>query len=239
MASTIRLQDAIDFTIPFMRNLPLINATNNQPAVMNANIVLQTILGPPFCWRWNRATTTFTTANGTQDYNKSSFTDFGFLEKAAVTDAVGPNSTEILLMSPLGLATEKDRPRNISTQSDDNAGTVTFRLLPVPDAVYTVTLTYQKKAVLFNPALLTGTFAPIPDEFAYIYLHGFAALSLLYADDQRFVFHNQKFVSGLLGASEGLTEMQKNIFANNWFSYTDQQNSSNFRTQQGVQARGV
>lgn len=222
-----------------MRNMPLVNVSANQPAVMNANMIRQTILGPPFCWRWNRNTTTFTTTVGVQDYNKSTFLDFGFLEKAAVTDAGTPiKSTEIQLASPLGLATETDRPHHVSTQSDDNAGTTTFRLLPVPDAAYTVTLTYQKKAPFFN-GVLTQTWDPIPDEFAYIFNHGFAALALLYADDQRFSFFNQKFVSGLLGASEGLTEMQKNIFLSTWLSMTDQGNSSQFRTQQGVQARGV
>lgn len=39
-----------------------------EPALSSANIVAQTILGPPFIWRWNRVVTGFVTTAGQQDY---------------------------------------------------------------------------------------------------------------------------------------------------------------------------
>jgi len=39
-----------------------------EPAMTSANTVMQTILGPPFAWRWNRVVTGFITVPGQQDY---------------------------------------------------------------------------------------------------------------------------------------------------------------------------
>lgn len=39
-----------------------------EPALTSANTILQTILGPPFVWRWNRVVTGFVTTQGQQDY---------------------------------------------------------------------------------------------------------------------------------------------------------------------------
>lgn len=39
-----------------------------EPALTSANTVMQTILGPPFAWRWNRVVTGFITSPGQQDY---------------------------------------------------------------------------------------------------------------------------------------------------------------------------
>lgn len=39
-----------------------------EPALTSANTVMQTILGAPFAWRWNRVVTGFITTAGQQDY---------------------------------------------------------------------------------------------------------------------------------------------------------------------------
>jgi hypothetical protein len=39
-----------------------------EPAITSANIIMQTILGAPFSWRWNRVVTGFITTAGQQDY---------------------------------------------------------------------------------------------------------------------------------------------------------------------------
>jgi hypothetical protein len=38
------------------------------PAISSANMIVQTFLGPPFCWRWNRVLTGFIASPGVQDY---------------------------------------------------------------------------------------------------------------------------------------------------------------------------
>lgn len=42
--------------------------SNLEPAMTSANTVLQTIVGPPFAWRWNRIVTGFIATQGIQDY---------------------------------------------------------------------------------------------------------------------------------------------------------------------------
>lgn len=39
-----------------------------EPALTSANTIMQTIMGPPFAWRWNRVATGFITVAGQQDY---------------------------------------------------------------------------------------------------------------------------------------------------------------------------
>jgi hypothetical protein len=61
----------------------------------------------------------------------------------------------------------------------------------------------------------------------------------LFSDDPRFGVANQKFVAQLLGASEGLSETQVNIFLGQWQAITGQPISNQDRMQQGYQSRGM
>lgn len=238
MASTVNLQSTISWAAPFLRFMPNNSGPTQEPAITNANRILSTILGPPFKWRWNRGTAQFTaSAAGGQDYVVS-VSDFGFLEKAVVVDGSG-NATEITdLKLCLSQDSSQGRPQVLAPQLDDNAGNITFRLQPgKPDATYTVKLTYQKKPVLMTS--VASLWAPIPDEYGYIYEPGFLAMSLMFTDDPRFASENQKFVSHLLGAAEGLSEMEINMFLGNWLVTTGQVISNQLRAQQGNQARLV
>jgi hypothetical protein len=238
MASTITLQNSITWAMAFIRNQPINSNTGNEPSISSANIVLQTILGPPFIWSWNRnANATQSTTAGTQDYSIT-IADWGFFEKATVTDPTG-NVTELewkqILSAENVTTTNRARPTYISTQQDDNAGDITFRLMPVPDQVYGITIIYQKAAILFSS--LSGTWAPIPDRFEYIYNRGFLAFSMEAAQDARFVVEHQRFVATLVSASEGLSEMQKNLFLGNALSTATQAQTNTLKAQHGSQGR--
>lgn len=137
----------------------------------------------------------------------------------------------------LDLDSTQGPPRFIAAEGDDNLGDITFRLQPVPDATYPIAVTIQQKATLMQNT--ASTWAPIPDEFAYIYNWGFLALMMLYADDPRFPQVNQKFIAHLLGASHGLTATQINVFLNSWMAVTGQPVLNADRLTQGVQALGV
>jgi hypothetical protein len=151
--------------------------------------------------------------------------------------AVVGTTTEISeVVSVIGTGSDLGSPNRISPQIDDNAGNITFRLLPAPDRVYTVEVIYQKRI----PALITttaNTWAPIPDHYSYIYQWGFLALMLVYNQDQRWTQANQKFVGNLLGAAEGLTESDKNIFQAAWLGTITEQQVTGMKTQQGLGAR--
>jgi hypothetical protein len=273
------------------------------------NILIQTVLGPPFSWNWNRSAVPLTTVAGTQDYVTSA-ASFGFIEKAdykipaatitntSLTSGIATytatntfqagdlvtitgltnnptvlnitNQTVVAATSALftvkinnvnivsgadtgtavvgttteisetttilGTGSERGAPNKIAPQVDDNASNITFRILPVPDRVYTVNVIFQKRI----PALVTttaGTWAPIPDHYSYIYQWGFLALMLAYNQDGRWTQANQKFVAGLLGAAEGLTEEDKNIFQAAWLGSITEQQTTGMKAQQGVGAR--
>lgn len=301
MASTITLNNTITWAKSFVANIdPTVN-TGSEPALTSANLVKQTILSPPFKWRWNRCITGFVCSVGTQDYKLSTWqqnitvplnllivdtngncqqvttsgltggsaptwnvnlggstTDnaaiwknlgsiylasstysFGYIETANVLD-IGPNPNKWYEVQPkitLGLDSAQGRPTDIAAMIDDNASNMTFRLMKVPDKAYPINMTLQQKAALFSNT--SGTWSPIPDEYSYIYNWGFLALLLLYDGDPNWAAANQKFIAALLGAQQGLTETERNIFLNNWQAITGQFQQNMITQQQGNQARGM
>jgi len=311
VANLITLGNSIGWAQSFCGFRGLTIGTNNEPAVSSGNIILQTIIGPPFSWNWNRDKVTLTTVAGQQDYTTTALS-FGFIEKAsykipsaAITNTAltagiatytaannfqagdlvtitglsnnsavynvvnqaiktatattftvlinNPNigsggdtgtatvgtTTEITeTVNILGTGTELAAPSKIAPQIDNNAGVITFRLLPIPDRVYTVEVIFQKRI----PSLMnatSSTWAPIPDHYEYIYQWGFLALMLAYSGDARWSSYNQKFVGALLGAAEGLSEEQKNIFQSAWLNTITEQQTSMNKAQQGPSARAT
>ncbi len=92
-------------------------------------------------------TITFPTVAGTTDYTVA-ISDFGWLEKAQIHNATcNPSDYELTLYPLLSSSGSQARPDKITVFSDDNAGNYVFRLMSVPDLVYTVTLTYQKAPI--------------------------------------------------------------------------------------------
>ena len=280
-----------------------------EPAITNANLIAQTILGAPFTWRWNRVTTGFVCIAGQQDYfifnwtpltltqanlwftvddagnsqqvsvagttgtsapawnhTKGGLTSDGtvtwlnlgsintpvsqtyslaWIEKASVQDIsptlANPKWYEIESNLDLALDSSEGRPRNVSAQVDDGNGNITFRLMMIPDKAYPVAITMQQKPPVFskNGLGVNQTWSPIPDEYSRLYEWGFLALFFLFADDPRFTFANQKFVTSLLSTSEGLTATEINIFLSEWQYVTGQPVVYSNTVAQGTQARAV
>lgn len=237
MASTITVQNTVTWAQGYLFSQPVSLGSALEPAITVSNIVKQAMLGPPFSWRWNRATpAAFALTAGTQDYAKA-LADFGFLEKAWIND--GTNTKEITeIVDLLSNETVQGRPdQAIAAQLDDNAGNITFRLTPAPDAAasYTAQLVYQKKATLI--AALATTWTPIPDELSYIYQYGFLGMALAFNKDPRAQIYDARFIAHLLGCQGGLSEMQKNIFLGKWLSTGLEVGTANQRASMGVQGR--
>lgn len=164
----------------------------------------------------------------------------GNVSSAADTGSasVPPQAEVSNVQNILAIGSELGTPAQIAPFLDDNAGNITFRLLPVPDRVYNVGLLYQKRI----PKLITSindVWAPIPDHYSYIYQRGFLALMMMYVSDARWQAENQKFVGSLLGAAEGVSELQKNTFQNLWLETLTEQQGRSMQLQQGTQARGL
>ena len=79
MAATVTLLDTIQWCQPYLNWANLSIGAAGEPAISSANLVLQTIVGPPFRWPWNRATATFQTVQGVQDYTLN-IAQFGYME---------------------------------------------------------------------------------------------------------------------------------------------------------------
>ena len=288
--STITLGMTCDWAKRLIFRRPVALGDYLEPAITSANIVLQTIVGPPFAWRWNRVVIGFVCVPGQQDYtlfnwtsstavtlgyllvdpngnsqqvttagttglaqptwnttlggttsdgtatwtnlgpistgNLSTSYNFGWIENASVKDQ-NPNTCqsewkELFPKIDLALDSASSLPKNISAQYQDSNGNITFRLMPPPAQAYPISITIQQKPPLFSASYLglNQTWSPIPDEYSRLYNWGFLALMNLYADDTRFQWANQKFISNLLSTNEGLTETERNIVLNNWQQVT-------------------
>jgi len=200
MASTITVQDVVDWARTLPKLTPIIGAAgfSDQPAVTIANNVMQEMLAPPFNWKWNRKeAASFDTVDGSQDYT-ASITDLGWLESAQIEDKANTSTPkpiyDIEVVQNLSKDFLKGIPQNLSWQpaADGSTSTIRFRLWPVPSSVvYTVYPIYQKKAPLITS--LSSTWAPIPDELGYVIRQGFLAHALLHADDARANAEYMKF----------------------------------------------
>jgi len=233
MASTLTLQNAVNFATPILKNQP-IAVSNWEPGLTAGNIVLQRMLGAPCRWRFNRNTFTFPTVSGTTDYTTTIY-DLGFMEDQWIVDASG---VIYPLNGALSLVPDQSqtRPTQMAPQGDNNAGTIIWRLSQAPDAVYTVNGVYQKKAPLLGS--YASPWAPVPDEFSYIFNLGFLCFTSLLVNDSRFPIFEKWFVGALLGAQDGLSEQEKNIFLGNWMADISTVSRAQGRVNQGVAGRG-
>lgn len=237
MAITNTLLRSLNVASIFIRSAPLtgVNLINNEPGLTIGDTVKQFILSPPFAWRWNRGVTTFSTSPGQQDYQQS-ISDFGWLEKAVADDGQG-NVQELEIQLTLATDSTSNLPIRISPILDNNAGQITFRLLPVPDKAYTVNIAYQKAATLFTD--ISNTWSPIPDYFSYLYNTGVQAYSYGYLNDIRYIPTLQIFVKQVLGANTGLDDSQKNIFLADFINSKRDEMTQLGKSQGGNTGRGL
>lgn len=151
MASSVTntIQGTLAWAAAFILNRTSSGVAGNyqEPGLTIANLLMSTILAPPFAWHWNRNTTTITAVAGTSDYTKA-LTDFGWLETATVFLSGATPETVAIEVSPFFAAESKTgRPFKLCVANDDNAGSYIFRLMPAPDAAYTINLSYQKAPI--------------------------------------------------------------------------------------------
>jgi hypothetical protein len=125
----------------------------------------------------------------------------------------------------------------VSPRLDNNAGSITFRLSPPPDKVYTVTLESQN--VPANFVNLTDLWTPLPDYLSYLYMQGFLAKTYEYFMDERFGSSMSLFIKQLIAANDGLDETQINIFLDRQIATQREQNTRLQNAQLGTQDRAL
>jgi hypothetical protein len=299
MASTKTILSSVEWSKRFCFNRQLSIGSPKEPAITNANTVMQTILGKPFRWQFNRAITGFFATPGTQDYlllyswpasqtlsagvqlidsngnsqvvtvagttnatipgwnitkggtttdngvtwtnqgpipNAVSSFSFGWIENASVQDPVSSKWIQISNKVDLALDAATSRPQNIAAELPGSLG-VLFRLMPVPDKAYPVAITLQQEAPTVSS--LAQTWAPLPDSFGYVYQLGFLSFAYEFSDDSRWAPTRQRFIAGLLGAAEGLSATEIDIFLTNFNAISLDPIGRQMTLQQGIQHRQI
>jgi hypothetical protein len=195
---------------------------------------------------WNTAT------NGTTNDGTAVWTNLGpvggspnqsysffWIENASVQDIAPatPKWYQIPAKIDLSLDSSQGRPQNISAQLDDGQGTITWRLMPVPNVAYPVSITMQKRPVVYQKMSQVWG---IPDEYALVFQTGFLAWAkFFFGDVQGYQVMHQTFIAKILAAQAGLDLTQKNIFLSNNSIFNSAAMSQLMRLQQGIQALGV
>lgn len=100
--STITLDHTIDWAKRFVFQRRLNSGNYIEPAVTSANTVLQTIIGPPFAWPWNRAVIGFITNVGQQDYTIFNWTALTNVSVGYVLVDSNGNSQQVTTAGPTG-----------------------------------------------------------------------------------------------------------------------------------------
>lgn len=216
----------------------LVDSNGNSQVVSTAGTTNSTVPS------WNATTAGTTTDNGVTWTNlgpipnSSASFNFGWIENASVQDIV-PTTHKWYPLSnkvDLSLDSSQGRPQNISAELPQTLG-ITFRLLPVPSSAFPVAITMQQAATLITS--LNGNWGPIPDDLGYVYQVGLLSWMFEFADDSRWAGARQRFIAALLGAAEGLTATEVDIFLNNYQALSLSPMERQIQLQQGNQGRGV
>lgn len=311
---TNTLQTTVNFAQTFIQYLPLTAGLGQEPAVSIASMIRNSMLNPPLTWFFNRNEVTFQTVVGQQDYTLATMPDLAFVEKVSLTNDAGEifEIKDIYNNSALAVSAFQQRPSAMSVESSSvitNVLNYKLRFLGVPDAIYTVTVTYQKLAPQFGPFFMsaagtaaagnttyTGIFdplsfpvgavanitgfkvnavnngsfvvvscsttalvvvnaagvaetissyasnfswAPIPDQYSDVYNNLFVAEAMAINDDARAQLYRQRGVAALMAKASGLTEMQKNAFAQQWLQRGVERQATGGKAQLGNTGKGV
>lgn len=233
--TTVKIQDTLNWVAAFIQQRPStgVGGVSLEPGLTAANLVMQTMLAPPFRWSWNRVETTLSLSEGDMD-KALAISNWGWLEKASVSD--GTTTWEVEVAQVLAKDSKKNRPQKIAPLLDDNNGSITFRVMPAADKAYSVALTIQKAAPMAT-GLGSATWAPIPDRYAFLYERGMLAhLQGMYSP-QLYSLNLEVFFRQLVGAAEGLTETEKAIFLEDQLRIIRTGQNSSIGTAQGKQSR--
>jgi hypothetical protein len=248
MACTRNLMASTLFALPFVGYQPA-DIVNGQPAIDAANLTKQTMLGPPFTWPWNRSEFSVglvdeiggITIEPQQDYTLTSdeIPQFGFLERVWLRAINDPGLKVMELKVVLSLAEEdaQMRPQSVAAQTIDEDDNVLLRFNSRPDQAYVGKGCYQCAASVITS--MASLWKPIPDHLSYIYDWGYMSFLALLVRDPRASLYSQRFAAHLLGAQDGLTATQRNIFLANFLTLMGEQQRVPQQQAQGVSARQV
>lgn len=192
MASTVTLQDVVNWAMTFTKLTPIIGVAGFQqePALSICNNVIQELMSEPFNWKFNRSKvpSIFTLQTSfTQDY-LTSVTDCAWFEYADITDyqslTIPTPKWQLDVKRTLKLTNTHSEPIKVAYQDETDSGML-VRFWPIPDIAksWQIDITYQKKPPIKQS--LGDTWAPFPDEIMFVIRQMFLAFAYKQSDDQR------------------------------------------------------
>jgi hypothetical protein len=232
------LSQTINWAKPYIQYSPLSAGTGSEPAISTASMIQSMITSAPFSWSWNRNENTTLTVTSVSQNATLNITDFGYLERASLTDSNGKvwEIKDVYNTSALSPSTTSARPQAISVFQQIPGTSVTFRLSGIPDASYTLNVTYQKNPVLF--VTINDSWV-IPNSMVHVYNNLFLGETLAIVEDQRSQIYRQRGVAMLLSMAEGLDAENKALFMQQYLNAGNVAGALALKTQQGIQGRAV
>jgi hypothetical protein len=132
MASTIQLQNTLDWSGSFLKFPQLTIGRGGEPTYTSANLIMQTILGPPFAWPWNRFKASFLISQGIQDTITTNITNVGYFEVASIQPAASVTNTALTSNVATYTAANKFVAGNVVTVTGTTNGGGTFNVTNQP-----------------------------------------------------------------------------------------------------------
>jgi hypothetical protein len=181
----------------------------------------------------------------------ASVTDnFELFESGTISDSLSPDvqlNTAALMTTKTGVYTSswKQSASGIwqivlvgyPVLTGVGAPTPSFRFSAVPGAEYPVNLIYQRLPVQF--VTISDSWFPIPDSFSDVYNNLCLGYYMDSCQDGRAKEYIARGIAGLLSRSEGLSSLDKALFAQAYMGFASSEMLNTLRTQQGVQAQGA
>jgi hypothetical protein len=183
--------------------------TGNTVAAYNSTFS-STPSGSAWTGGWTITATPTTTSfrfthatSGLANSGAPGITDLGWLESATMVNMNDTSAAQyVWFLQAVRMLEPSNRqflPDRVASIADDGAGTLTIRLqyLPGPQPLG-VSLIYQQRPTLITT--LSSTWAPFPDEFAYVYRQLFLAHAYRFANSGRADVEYQKAMAGIAKA---------------------------------------
>lgn len=166
--SVYTLQQSINWAQTYLQYIPLTAGNGGEPAVSIGSLIRSAIMGPPFCWEWNRFyDSTLVLTPGLQDYTWVN-NNVQFIEEVSLTDPDTLETKQIKnIINRFGLAVAagpspnaQQRPETVAIKSRVANVSLALRFLGVPDKAYTVNIVYQGSATQMGPFFISACGAP-------------------------------------------------------------------------------
>lgn len=216
MASTITVQDLVDFARTHVKLIPLqnIGGFQDEPALRLANKIKKRIINRAYNWEWNRASIpAFLTVENQFEYPHY-MPDIGWLERGYAeyedSGSVPKDTHPLIIKRDLQRPWFRGEPQMVGL--DINVVRVpVIRVFPFPTNIeWRLYIDYQRKPTRIDDMTCpSGSFAPIPDEMEDVLTQFFLAFAYQIAGDKQHYYSSLVDAERLLAGHAGYSSAEE------------------------------